>query len=669
MEKVRYHLRFQIIPGKDIEENTKALASFCKKHKIEEVVLFFAGEEWNNGLLSQKEEDIWFDTVKTAKEILEKQGIVVSLNPWMTVLHCDRGRRFPPDRKFKPMISPYGEVSKATASFADKNWQEYIYHLYGRFAKLGFRTIWIEDDFRYHNHSPLTWGGGFEDEIIERFCERIGEKVKREEIVKNILKPGNPHPWRSKWMEVWRDVQLEVSRGIKYAVEKNSNGKTKIGLMSSHPSVHRVEGRRWTDLFNTLTINNKVVHRPHFAPYQEDIGRRKVSSIMMLEIQKKLRPVHCEVEPEIENFPFTVWSKSDTQTWVEMCLSQFFGSDALLLNLFPFVGNRADEEKGIGELLDKSYSSLSWISERFSKNYNLSGVGIPWKENAAEKVVTEEGKNLEELYVDPLPAWNLLLSYGIPVCSEIQQVNAIFGKNAWIFEDEEIKEMLKGGLLLDGEGAKILCKRGFAEYLGVDYEKTLNREESTYSLEVVIDSRSGVRKGIYNSVNLLPGFNVFKPREDTTIWTEVITPEKEVVGTGITLYNNKLGGRVAIIVHSNFNFYRQVIFQNIIRYLYKNRVPFPLVRGGAYLIPMFFKGNESDYLVILNGNTDPSVVNIITDRKPIGTTLLNPLEKPLTGKILRKKKDIWETTLPISYMSFLVIELKNKGGKKDEKIV
>jgi len=107
MKKVKYHLRFQVIPGKNVADDARMLADFCVKHNIEEVVLFFAGEEWNNGLLSK---------VREAKEILEERGISVSLNPWMTVLHCDRGRGFPPDRKFKPMVSPAGEEARACAS-------------------------------------------------------------------------------------------------------------------------------------------------------------------------------------------------------------------------------------------------------------------------------------------------------------------------------------------------------------------------------------------------------------------------------------------------------------------------------------------------------------------------------------------------------------------------
>ena len=185
-QPVKYHLRYQIPPAKDVVDDAKILSSFCRKHEIEEVVLFFAGEEWNNGLLSRAEEDEWFKAVGKAKKILEANGITVSLNPWMTVLHCARGRSFPKGSGFEPTVSPVGETSKACASFAGPKWREYIYKLYGRFARLGFRVIWVEDDFRYHNHSPLTWGGGFEPDVLKRFAIKIGKKtVSRVEVLKN----------------------------------------------------------------------------------------------------------------------------------------------------------------------------------------------------------------------------------------------------------------------------------------------------------------------------------------------------------------------------------------------------------------------------------------------------------------------------------------------------
>jgi hypothetical protein len=667
MKKLKYHLRFQIVPGINAEKDADILADFCIEHRIEEVVLFFAGEEWNNGLLSKKEEDMWFDTVRSTKKILNDRGISVSLNPWMTVLHTDRGRRFPSDRSFQPMVSPLGEKSRACASFADKNWQRYIYDLYGRFARLRFRVIWVEDDFRYHNHAPLTWGGGFENAMCEKFSRSIGKKVGRKELVRRILQTGKPHPWRSKWLKVWRETQLEVATGIADAVKANSQGTTKIGLMSSYPPVHSVEGRRWPELFRSFTIEGQVAHRPNFAPYSDTMGRNRVTSIMLLDMQKKLRPDFCEVSPEIENFTFTAWNKSDTSTWVDMALALFFGSDALLLDLFPLTGNRVDEEPRIGTMLDKSYGSLSWLSSRFSKSYNLFGVGIPWKENAAEFVRTEKGRSLNELESATINAWNFLLLYGIPACTEMQRVNVLFGNTAWIFDDKEILGMLKGGLLLDGYSAEILSKRGFGRYLGVRYKCTLGREKSKYSLEVVDNKYSGLRSGLSFSVNLMDSLRVFEPFEDTMTWSEIITPERERVGAGVTLYENSLGGRTAVFSVENpsklaLSFHRQVMLQSIIKYLYKGNLPFPLVSGSPHLLPMYFKKKGEEVLVVLNGSPDPAFALLETKRKEVfgDAVLLTPLKEPREVKLLKEKgkvknHNLWKSAWDIPYMSFLVV--------------
>ena len=674
MKKVKYHLRFQVIPGKNVTDNARRLADFCVKHNIEEVVLFFAAEEWNNGLLSEKEEDMWFATVRDSKKILERRGISVSLNPWMTVLHCDRGRFFPPGRRFRPMVSPTGEKCRACASFADTNWQKYIYNLYGRFATLGFRVIWVEDDFRYHNHGPLTWGGGFEDEMCERFSRRIGKRVTRREILKKILRKGKPHPWRSRWMEVWRETQLEVARGIAESVGRNSQRKTKLGLMSSYLPVHSIEGRRWLDLFRALSIEGDVAHRPNFANYAEDIGKNQAHSIMTLDMQKKLRPASFEVAPEIENFPFTVWNKSDTSTWMNMVFALLFGSDALLLDLFPMLGNRVDEEPRIGALLDKSAESLSWVSSNFSREHNLSGIGIPWKENASEKTWTEKGESMDELKVDVSPAWNFLLSCGIPACHGEQDVNVIFGNSAWTFEDDEIYGMLKGGLMIDGLSAEILIKRGFGRYLGIRYKDTLEREKSTYSVEVVNNEESGLRKGFYFSVNKMEQLRVFEPSEGAATWSDIITPENERIGAGTMLYENCLGGRTVVFAVEDpaklvLNFQRQTMVHNMIRYLYGGKIPFPLVTGAPYLLPMCFKGKREMNLVVFNGATDPATVSVKTSGKTLPsrqTTVLKPLEQPSSGKLLKGGKGetagLWKTESRIPYMSFVIVRFqKNKS--------
>ncbi|OQB37678.1 MAG: hypothetical protein BWY06_02280 [Candidatus Latescibacteria bacterium ADurb.Bin168] len=639
--KPRYHLRFQVAPGPNLVADSQILADFCNQHNVEEAVLFVAAEELNNGLLSEAEEAQWFDTIRTAKQILENAGIVVSLNPWMTVLHTDRGRHFPQDRTFAPMVSPEGEVSTACASFADPAWRDYIKHLYSRFASLGFRVLWVEDDFRFHNHAPLTWGGGFEQPVIERFAAKVGKPVTREEIVKAILAPGKPHPWRAVWMETWREIHLETARIIAKAVADSSPVHSAVGLMSSHPSSHSTEGRDWKALFEAFTVSGRVAHRPHFAPYSEATGKTRDWSFMMLDVQRNFRPPQSEVAPEIENFPFTRWSKSDVQTWSEMVLCQFFASDALLLDLFPFTGNSANREPEIGELLDRSCPALEWIASRFSKDMQTEGIGTVWKEDAHAHVRTTRGISMSELNADPFVAGSFLLPYGVTVAMREQPVTALMGNAVWALSDEEIEGVLAGGTLVDGEALDILTRRGFAELLGVVFSGWEERDHSLYSIEEVVSPRAGTDVGLVFNTNVVPRVARVDAMPGAEEWTRIITPARQRVGAGIVAFENRLGARVITYATPGpaclpRSFQRQWIVHRAARFVSRD-TPLTLVTGGAYLMPLHLNSGGIHRVVVYNGSPDPArpvVWDSRTGVRPPRVTLLAPLCDPVAAEAI-----------------------------------
>ena len=634
---LRYHLRFQIPPGPNVRQEANILADFCRDRGVEEVVLFFAGEEWNDGLLSRADEDRWFETVRDASEVLTAAGIVCSLNPWMTVLHTDRGRTFPADRSFSSMVSPLGEETAACASFADPAWRKYIAEVYGRFAELGFRVLWVEDDYRFHNHAPLEWGGGFEPEVIDRFCAKIERSATREEIVEAILMPGPPHPWRSLWMETWREVHLEVAHIITGAVGKRSSGNSQIGLMTSSPSSHSIEGRRWDSFYDAFSIDGEFVHRPHFAGYQESPPQGRASSFLMLELQRSLRPRNVEVAPEIENFPFTAWNKSDTQTWCEMAIALVYGSDALLLDLYPFAGNPPPDEPQIGDLLDASRPGLEWIAERFLTYRSTAGIGIPWRDDAAERVHTTAGRSMSELGVDPFAAGDFLLRNGLPMTAEPSGTNALFGSIAWVFDDDELRNMLAGGLLLDGESAAILVERGFGESIGVESVTWLERESSRYAMEQIADPATGVREGLLLNMNLAPRVAQLRlAPQGTTAWTRIVTPQSEDVGPGVVACENEGGGRVVTFAVPNpgelpQNYHRQKIVHAAAEFV-AGDAGVPLrVTGSPHLMPVDFRDGNSRAIVVLNGATDPGKPTIHVADTPGSeptVTLLAPLAEP-----------------------------------------
>ena len=78
-------------------------------------------------------------------------------------MHSDNGRRLRTGQNFQRMTMSNGHVSRAVASWACPRWRAYLADVYGRMAELGFDTIWIEDDFRFHGHGGTdVWGGDFQ---------------------------------------------------------------------------------------------------------------------------------------------------------------------------------------------------------------------------------------------------------------------------------------------------------------------------------------------------------------------------------------------------------------------------------------------------------------------------------------------------------------------------
>ncbi|GAB7184769.1 hypothetical protein ATKI12_4600 [Kitasatospora sp. Ki12] len=642
----RYHLRFQLHPGPDAAERAAELAAFCRESGVDEAVLLLGAEELYAGHPAGPAEDRLYETAATATAVLREAGLDVSLNPWVTAGHADRGRA---DRLgFAPMVGPAGDVAAAQASFACPRFRTWITGHYARFADLGLRVLWLEDDFRYHNHAPLTWGGGFEPAMLERLEALTGERVTRERAVAAVTAPGTPHPWRAMLQQVWRTAQLEVAELIAKAVAERSDGRTELGLMSSEPGVHSVEGRDWPALFDALSIDGRVSHRPHFARYGDAPGRELSFSLWMLEVQRALRPRHVRSEPEIENWPHTAWSKSDTQTWSELVAAQLAGSDAMFLNVHPMQSGRAGRFPKVADLLRRSRPALDHLAARAPGPPRTHGVALPVRQDAAAHVRTRRGGDLAELAVDPGPAADFLLRHGVPVTAEDAPVRVLFGQLARAFDDAELRRMLAGGLLLDGTAAHILAARGFGELLGVSVEELVEREAvggsagggagapGPYAMERVLPvAAAGESAGAYLSVNVQPALARLRPAAGAETWTEILTPDRRVWGAGRCVFTNGLGGRVAVLAATAVELLPygddgRELLHAMVRHLEGDRPTLPLVTGGPHLMPHLTRTEDGWCLAVANGSADPAEPRVHLPGEPVrtGGTLLSPLAVP-----------------------------------------
>lgn len=537
-----YCLRYCVSPYDDCEFVAEQLAKYCREHKISSLHLHINTEEWNEGHLDLDENGKWFRMLDQLVPFLKSRGIKVSLNPWTTILHCERGRSPKEGHGFSTMVSPTGRKSKIIASWACQKWQSYIARIFAKYAAYHFDIIWIEDDFRFHNHEPLDWGGDFSEAMLENFNRARNSSLTREEVLAGLLAPGKPSQVRIDWINEWSKAAIHVAGILRDAVFEVAPD-TRIGLMSSIPWMHAVEGRNWPLLWERLKTNRSPVHRPNFFPYQDTEPMYIARGSFMLSLQEGLRPSSVEAFPEIENVPFGRVSKSNTMTWASFMVAALHGSDGFLLDMHPFTSVHPADLPEVGEALDQSRSSVAKLAELLKGDAKATGWQVIWSpESVFDVRLDVETRDLSSLVVNPENPALFANLVGLPVTAASSEKRILAGPSAWSVSKNDLMSYLEDGqLILDGEAAHILYRRGFGEQLGILGIQMHPRSDLGFAFETW-ESEAGLNRG---SVTDFRDYYRCDFGGGWRVLSKVASFENEVLGPGLSCLEGA-GSRVVV---------------------------------------------------------------------------------------------------------------------------
>jgi len=634
----RYTLRLQIDHRHPPEIIEKELLSVVRGGMVDEVMLMIFLNEYYNGHETLAEISTWLELLRPWKKLLEREGLKVSLNPGHTIGQTDRGRRLKPDQDWQTMVDWKGQQAQAVVCPLDPGWRTYYSETLRLFAVEGYRVIWLEDDLRLANHSPLDWGGCFCPLHVVEFNRRAATSADRNEIVEKLLQPGTPHPWRAIWLDMWDETQTAMVDEWRQVVEPYG---CRLGLMSSGPEMHAMEGRHWSRWWEALAGDNPPIHRPHFTGYGDMLGSQLPGTITMMDLNHTVIPPGTEFGPEIENSPHG-WSKSYRQTAAVMMVAQVFGAECLNISLFDYPGNLPSDDPGPISFLSEWKPTLNWLSGLFPPDLASQGIGCPWSEEMAYQRHTTTGKQWMELHT-PTGGWpNWLGGFGHAFqIHKSEYINALSGGLAWAFNDEEIRWMLQRGLLLDGPATAVLVERGFSHWLGVDKTHFITQNDALYVVEETTDPDFSLRVGALISVNdrscskrLLQGELMTGAR----IVSILRDPKSSQVGHGVIIYENELGGRVAVcpwdvntpeFYGGQRNVQRAAQINALVRYL-SNGHTTGSASGAPWLVPQFL-GNESQWRGVV-WNAYPDAVDTFCVELPEGMELTEIVQVNAHGK-------------------------------------
>lgn len=486
-------LRIQFPPNHYEDERIKGAVDYCIKYGFKNVMLFINSEEYNVGHMTIEEAKPWIKTMKKARQAFIEKGISVSLNSWMELGHLDRCRPLKEGQNFTTQVDYDGFKSDMVACPLCKNWKKYFLEFYEFLIKeLEPDTVWIEDDFRLHNHGDLKFGGCFCDLHMKEYNKRLGTNYTREEFTDRLFRKNPEERIKKAWLDVNRECMVSLAKEIGESISKLGFG-TKVGLMSSMHEKHALEGRDWHGIHKGLAAGGPIINRLHLPCYEEISAKTYYAEFNRLPFHcRALLPKSAIIYPELENAAFSTFVKEarflqfQLESAIPLCI------DGMTYDIYDFVGNGVIEQFKYGEVIKSITPYLDGVTKLGLNFDELEGIILPIDEktayNRGEKI-----NKFEDLYPDESYFNAYLSTVGINCKPSTKKqfknkVVALGGGNAYNFTKEQIANLFKNNyVIVDGGAARVLIDRGLGEYIGAFSCETYISEHNVHSFEQVKD--------------------------------------------------------------------------------------------------------------------------------------------------------------------------------------
>jgi len=595
-------LSYRIFQGQyDTDEQFSILLAFLKAHPdaVDEIALMDEVFPRPAGLP--------LEAVGTLAERLQmrigdlRQAGILSVG--INVAHTN-GHWDVPGMDFTPMPPAVGHDGTRAITCMCPNsleFRDYIQKKYALMAGTGADFIWVDDDFRAQNHGPK----------YPCFCslclQKFGQEKERAALVTKLNKPENT-TLRREWSEFCAMSYEGLARDIRSAVFK-VDPEVELGLMTIGYSNSTYAGypiNRW------MTAMGASRGRPGHGFYTDDKPRMIINKV--LDVGRQVRdypPGVKTIAYEMENSPYITLDKS-VRTMINECtLVLMMGCNGFALNVL----NRYE-----GSLEDFHPHMQAIAGERSRwKTLVDSSAGLPlagfWPADhpmlMANRVVDEKGWFFEGGAYN-VQAPNQLLEMGIPFAADSRHAmgTILSGKIAEAFTTEELRAMLSKGVMLDVFALEVLWERGLGELTGVKPgEDVPVAVTERFTDHLMNGPNAGFVREAYVKAPERPG-TLVPVSEEVIDLSHLIRHDGADLGSCLTLYENELGGRVAVSTYAPWHRIglgpkkRQVIA--MADWLSEGQLPV-IIDQTVRVAPLIRKSPDGRFLAVLfNSSLDAS---------------------------------------------------------------
>ncbi|MEG2951178.1 MAG: hypothetical protein RR946_10815 [Clostridia bacterium] len=614
-----YSFRFCCDPGFHEEAELDALHRFVQEAHIDDVMVFANVQEINTGHMTFAEQDGYLALMRRVRDTLSDTGATLSMNHWHSLMHGDGGKKLKQGQAFRLMVDPVGRESSLCCCPRGEEWQAYLCGLYARYAALGPNVLWVEDDFRFHNHEPLLWGGCFCDDCMRHFSEMAGEPLTRERFVRGVLASGEVHPYRKIWLDSCRETLIAVAARLERAVHAVC-AQTRLGLMSSTPFAHAAEGRDWMRLMHAFAGDKRPVSRIHLPGYTESAPWEYQKNFNMVSMcNRAFLPPETQVYPELENFPYSRYVKSRRFTRFQLLSAVPLDLAGMTIDLFDLNGNGIVWEEGYEHVLSGAKPFLNRITELGVMGWRKCGVCVLVSQDAAYTLHTAQGCSMEELYPQEVFFAGLLPAMGVPFYMETNaeltgEIVAVSGQYLRCLNVERVRALFENNvLLLTGDAVETLLSMGLGALAGIIGAEWLKQDSGAYTYEQAEDEERYAGRAQGRASLTLLGSDVLNVRYEESASVRVLSGMYDSYRKRVCHAQAMVNERVFIYPFGHFEHPLEIprmLLTTLRRDLLVHtlqktgRVKYPIVSGAPYVEPYVTRHAGKEALYLVNASLD-----------------------------------------------------------------
>ncbi len=525
----------------------REMVAYLQKHPgmVDEVALFtgITHSPLPQSLIQER-----CEVIARALPQFKALGLIAGINHMTTIGHSEENPEHSLNEPWQHLVDIDGAVSSSCYCFTDPRVEEYIRQSYIALAKTGPDFIWFDDDLRLDSHMPIRYPC-FCDGCLARFTRETGKEWTRDAL-REAFRSGllEEHlALRRAWLEHNRRWVADLLSIMRSAVD-TVNPNLTLGFETVEGAYSGYGMAEWTA---ALAGNQylPVMCRPGGGFYSDRTPLESLAKANWTGRQVSFLPESVtDIQYEHENFPYQVLKKSTTMFLDEMGMAIAVGCTGVMFSLDFMSDNPFDEYH---PYLETQYASRKFFDKAaatFGRRKNL-GFWTGFTRDQAAAMNPREDWFKSYLYNADFLKFNELTETGLPMAYTPEGAALTILSSASVLSLPRLALMkaLSSGVMIDGSALVELEAMGLGEHTGFKVRGTQELNTMEWLTHDPLNGRFG---GYLRDCR--PAFN-----HDTTYFlepllgarplSEVVDFTKTSLGVGSGVYENSLGGRVAVM--------------------------------------------------------------------------------------------------------------------------